>query len=252
MPASRTVYTARFETPDRIPRGESWVLACPVWFDGALVVPASGTATLFNANGDSVSTGAVTVVSSIAEFTVTVAATEQLGERWRVEWELTLPGPVTRKFRNTAALVLNGLYPVITDQDLFRRSSALDYNNSDRVITDRTDYQDFLDEAWIWLDGKLVAQGRRPQLIMSSTDLREVHINKTLELIYRDLSQRNADAYLDTANDYRKLALDAWGVLAFVYDDSESGQADSNKRQPAVAVVWLNGRATGNGYGWGV
>ncbi len=254
MTASRTVYTARFQAPDRIEQNASWTVACPVYYEAALVVPSAGTCTVYNANGDTVKTGAVSVVSSVAELTIDAADTvsEDLGERWRIEWELTLPGPVTFTTRNTAALVLMTLSPVICDEDLFRRSSALDYGNADRVITDVTDYQSFREEAWIWLDAKLVAKGRRPQLIMSSTDLRDVHILKTLELIYRDLSQRNADAYLDTASDYGTDATAAFNSLAFIYDGDEDGQADSDKRKPAVGSVWLNGRATGIGgfYGY--
>ena len=250
MTASRTIYTARFETPDRIERGASWTLACPVYREGALVTP-TGTCTVFNAANESVKTGAITVVSDVAEFTLDISDTtsQQLGERWRVEWQLTVDGQV-RTFRNTASLVLRGLYPVITDLDLFRRSTALDPSNDDRYITDRTNYQDFIDEAWVWLDALLVGKGRRPQLIMSSTDLRETHINKTLELVYRDLSQRNDDAYLGTADAYQLEAMKAWGSLAFIYDADEDGHADSDKRKPAVGSVWLNGRARGNTRGF--
>lgn len=247
MTASRTVFTARFETPDRIERGTDWTVACPVFLDAALVTPgASSTVEVFNESDVLVASGVVTVVADVAEFTIlgSLTADEQLGEQWRIEWALEVSIGITRKFRNTASLVLRGLYPVIADLDLFRRSSALDPANSDRVITDRTSYQDVREEAWVWLDGMLVKKGRRPQLIMSSTDLREVHINKVLEMVYRDLSQRNEDAYLSTANTYQTLALQAFNALAFIYDADEDGHAENEKRVPAFGSIWLNGRGS--------
>ena len=249
MTASRTVYTARFQTPDRIQRGLAWTVACPVYFGAALVTPLSGTCTVTNASGEQVAQGAITEVADVAEFTILANETtgQDLGERWLVSWSLSLTGSIPLTTRNTAALVLVGLLPVIADADLFRRSTALDYGNPDRVITDATSYQEFREEAWVWLDYMLVGKGRRPQLIMSSTDLRECHINKTLELIYRDLSQRNADAYLDTANRYESLALSAFGALRMVYDDNEDGQADSNERKSAGGVLWLGSRGTRRG-----
>ena len=248
-----TIYTARFQIPDRIERGTDWLVQCPVWYAGALVAPVSGTCTVYNASNEVAATGPISITASVAEFTVTGASTtgQTLGERWRVEWALTLTGGPVRVFRNTAALVLRGLYPVITDQDLYRRSSALDPANVDRVITDQSDYQAYIDEAWVWLDGMLVRKGRRPQLIMSSTDLRETHITKTLGLIFRDLSQRNVDTYADWATRYETQALEAFNACAFVYDDDEDGHADNEKRKPAVGSIWTNGRAPGNTWGWG-
>ena len=245
MTVSRTVYTARFQTPDRIQRNLAFVVSCPVYFNAALVVPSAGTCTVYNANNDAVKTGSVTVVSSVAEFTIAAVdtATQDLGEGWRIEWSLTLPGPVTLDARNTAALVFRELRPVIADVDLFRRATSLDYGNPDRVITDATSYQDFREEAWVWLDGKLVGKGRRPQLIMSSTDLRECHISKTLALIYGDLSQRGADVYIDIANSYESAALSAFQDLRFIYGD-EDGQTVSTKRKSAVGSFWLGSRSS--------
>ena len=242
MSTSETLYTARLSS-DWIERGRAQTIKCPVYRDGALAVPASGTVSVFNAAGAAVvGAQAVTVASSVAEYTLSAGSTtgESLGLGWRIEWTLALPDSVSHVFRVDAGLVRRRLYPVISDVDLKRRHSDLD----DLRSADASSYQDFLDEAWQDLIDRLSARGSLPFLIMEPGALRRCHLFHTLQLIFLDFSSSAGDGrYLDLAEQYRKEFEDAWGQLRFSYDYDHDGEADKDgqEKKSPHAVVWLGG-----------
>jgi len=237
--------SARLLAPYLIERGKDQLIKCPLYQDGALVVPASGTIDLVDpSNVKQVDGAAVTVSGSIAQYTVLAALTSplSLGEGWRVDWSLTIAGDV-HDFRNDAALVRRSLYPVLTDDDLYRRVSALNPSNP-AVIHSLTTFQDYRDEAWAEIGGRLIARGNRPNLIMSPNSMRSPHMNLTLALIFDDFSTRLNDAYREHADYYRREYKESFAELDFLYDSSDSGQADSvTTRRAAVPTVWTCGRA---------
>ncbi len=247
MPLASTDYTARFTLPDMIERGKDVTLTCPVYFDGALVAPASGTFSLYEGDVAKVDAQAVTVTGSQAEYTVTAAtlSSEALGEEWRVEWALTIGGEVYT-FRNDAALVRRQLYPVISNVDLFRRASSLDPAGNAPITTfAAADFQDFLDESWAEINLRLLGNGNRPNLVMSPSSLRDVHLYLTLAIIFEDLATRLQDSYEVRADAFRRQYEASWARLRFLYDDGDDGVPDERSRRNASASVWLGGSARG-------
>lgn len=245
MGGSQTTWTtARFLTPDYLVRGQDNALSCPLWADGALVAPTSGTVSIYDtSNALVVDSAAVTVAGSIATYTVSAAtlpSTLSLGMGWRVEWTLTVSSVAT-VYRNAAGLVRSRLAPVITDADLFRRVSGLNPNGS-APISSLTDYQDYIDEAWVTLHGKLTGKGSLPHLIMEPSALREPHLLLTLAGIFEDLRTRLNETYADQAREYRDRFDRAWGELAFEYDTGDSGQSDGRRKRAATPTIWLCGR----------
>lgn len=240
--ATASSLTARFLLPDQLERGRPNALSCPVWQGGALVAPASGTVTIYDGGGAVlVSAAAVTVTGSIATHSYTPAATIGYSEGWRVEWSLVIAG-VTHVFRNDAALVRAVLHSPITDADLFRRVSALDPAGA-APISSLTDYQDFLDEAHAIIQLRLIANGNRPNLILSPSALREAYITLALALIFGDFETRLSETYADRSAEYRRQYERAWADLRFAYaaTDEATGAA-SLRRRSASPVVWLTSR----------
>ncbi len=241
-------HTVRFPLPDLIVRGRDHVVYAPVYLDGALVAPTSATMTLYDANGTAVlSAVAATVLApTVARYTITAATTTSLtlGERWRVEWAITLSDGTVLRPRNDAALVRNGLWPVVSDVDLFRRCKALDPNGT-APISSPTDYQDELDEAWTELQLRLIALGNRPNLIMEPSALRQAHLYLTLAIIFEgQLRSRLDEAYREDAAEFRRQYDAAWAGLSPRYDVSDAGAADT-RRRPATPSVWLCSRDGG-------
>ena len=99
MSATPTNYSARFRLPTLIQRGVTQRIACPIYRDGALVAPISGTITIRDAAGALVvDAAAVSVVSSIAEYAVTTSSTIDLEEGWQVVWTFVIDAATTLTF----------------------------------------------------------------------------------------------------------------------------------------------------------
>jgi len=244
--ATTTFTSARFLTPDYLVRGQDNALSCPLWADGALVAPSGGTVSVYDAsNNVVVNAAAVTVAGSIATYAVpagVLPTTLALGMGWRVEWTLTV-GSVATMYRNAAGLVRSRLVPVVTDRDLFRRVSGLNPALGAAALSaELTDYQDYIDEAWVTLHGKLTAKGSLPHLIMEPSALREPHLLLTLALIFEDFRTRLDETHGERAASYWQQYELSWRDLRFEYDSTDSGQSDGRTKRSPQPTIWLCSR----------
>lgn len=232
--------TARLPLPDLIVQAQEHRLECPLYRDGALVAPVSGTVTVYDANGRAVvDAQAVTITDSVATYTVPAALTSgrARGMGWRVLWSLTLADGSVVTPRNDAALVRTLLYPVVTDADLIARAPALNPAVNHR-ISKNENYQPFLDEAWLEIQQRLIATGNRPNLVTTPHALRSVHLYLTLSLIFDDLAARMDGHYGERAAHYRALYREAWASLNLSKDVDDDGVADE-QAAPAEPIWWF-------------
>lgn len=238
------VYTARFPGPRFIVRNVAETIELRVYRDGALVTPSAVTVSVYDANKTAIVDAQVATVSaSVASYTIPAASTADLslGQGWSIKWTATVAGQVINPI-NDAALVRRQLWPVVTDLDLFRRASSLDPSSS-TVITSLSNYQDYIDEAWVEITNRIVNSGRRPNLVLSPYSFRECHLYLTLALIFEDLSTRLNEAYELRAQQYREQYRSAWKEVKALMDDDEDGFADDpHHRTAADPTVWLGGR----------
>tara|TARA_Y100001963_G_scaffold22945_1_gene30213 strand:+ start:120 stop:887 length:768 start_codon:yes stop_codon:yes gene_type:complete len=243
-------YTARIPFPDYLERGRTQLVRLEVYRDGALVSPTSGTFSLYDASHVAqIDAAAVTIASSRAQYSINAAslpASLPVGEGWQEEWALTFSDGVTRTFRRSAALVLRAVHPVITDADLLACYSDLD----DLRPSDMSSYQGPIDEAWRQIIGRLVGRGRFPYLILDPWSLREIHLETTLSLIFRDFASSIGEGrYLDLAESHKKTAASAWRSLSFDYDTDHDGKSDGKgKRTSYEPVIYLSNAPRGR---WG-
>lgn len=242
-----TTPTARFQTPDMLERDLDSELTLDVWESGAVITDASTTGTVtVTDQGGTVRDGPAAFVSTTGRpvYTITAAVLSGLDydDGWTIEWDVTLVTGEEYKFRNEAALVRRKLYPVVTDQDLYRRASSLDPAGAN-PITSVTDYQDYIEEAWVTIQLRLWSAGNRPNLILSPSALRDTHLFLTLELVFRDLATRLNEAYLDHSDRYHDMYEASWSALKFRYDTgAEDGTSTDDSRKSAKSTVWLCGR----------
>lgn len=244
---STTQITARFLTADYLVQGQDNPLSCPLWRDGALVAPtqAGSTVTVYDTANQVVVTAAVVVAGNIATYTLPAALVPtslSRGMGWRVVWSLVIAGvtPSPFPFRNNAGLVRSPLSPMITDADLFRKESGLNPAGT-APISSLTDYQDFIDEAWVEIHGLLVGKGSLPHLVMEPSALRSVLLNLTLHGIFEDFRTRLNETWKEKAVDYHAKFEKAWDGLTFEYDRSDSGQSDGRRKKSASLPVFLGG-----------
>lgn len=250
MSGTTTTYvTARFLTPDYIVQGQDNALSCPLWRDGALVAPtqSGSTITIYDSGNNAIVSGAaVTVAGSIATYTLlasSIPSSLTRGMGWRIEWSLIVSGvsPSPSVYRNSAGLVRSQLSPVVTDADLFRRVSGLNPTSA-APLSSLTDYQDYLDEAWVTIHGLLTGKGSLPHLIMEPTALREPMICLALSLIFDDFRTRmDSDKWGEQAKEYHARFEKAWSNLVFEYDTAGTGQSDGRRKRSANPTLWLGG-----------
>jgi hypothetical protein len=239
MPLTDQRHTVRLPLPDMIVRDRAHTIAAPVYVDGTTAVtPASWSVAVYDPSNTSVETG--TGSSSAASHTIGSGdlSSYALGDGWRVEWVITLSDGTVLTPRNDAMLVRCGLWPVVGDVDLIRRWPALDPSGTAK-ITSSADYQDFLDEAWTEIQLRLIADGRRPYLVMEPSALRRVHLYLAAALIFENEATRMNAAWADRAMQCRADYERAWSELDPRTDPDDSGRADG--RQSASPPVFLSG-----------
>ena len=201
-------------------------------------------------DGDAVvNEAAVVVVAGRATYAlaaVTVPATLTLSDRWQERWTLLI-GTETLVFWRDAALVLRRLHPVVTDQDLIDLHAEL---ASWWGPGDQTG-QPYIDAAWAEIQGRLLGQGRRPELVMSPWSLRTAHLALSLSRAFRDFhasaGAAGAGKYKELADGYSVEYEAAWSRLVFSYDsgeDDEVAEADQDTAASPVLMLVTPGRWT--------
>jgi len=132
---------------------------------------------------------------------------------------------------------------VLTEPDLLRRHNSLDRLRPANLAN----YGTYLQEAWDEIQIRLLEGGRRPQLIMSPWSLRQVHIDKTLEIIYRDFMTLAGDGnYAKLAEFYGEQFEANWNKLVLTYDyDEEGSPGDAEEGVAVEPVTYLTAGPSG-------
>lgn len=240
MTTTDTAYSARFELPDFIEQYRNNTLKCRVYRAGELVSPVSGTVSIYDASNVAFKSAvSVTISSSVATYSILASdmSSQPRGEGWRIEWTLTMPDGIVHVFRNDAAIVKARLYAPITEADLYRRCPAIDPSGN-APLTSQSNFASFIDESWVMIQHKLINKGNRPNLIMTPSALRSVHIALTLALIFDDMASRDNLSFADRAKAYHDEYEEEWDELRFEYDTTDDGDSDSRKKQSAVRSIW--------------
>jgi hypothetical protein len=242
-PTGITTYSARVAYPSLLVLGRDTVVQLPVYHDGALVVPASGTYTLVAIGGNSIVSAAVSIVSSVATYTIsaaTLANSLPLGEGYVEVWLLSFTGEAAaREFRRTAALAKCPVFPVVTDLDLIGEYDALADQRTGRMAN----FQGPIDQAWKVIITRLIQEGRLPYMVRTPDALREAHLHLSLAKLFQSFGL-NADG-----NHWRELAKieqeryeKSWAASSVQLDQDQDGLVDNPfARASSSGVVSLNG-----------
>ncbi len=241
MTWSGSPYSVRFPLPELLEVGKDTTVTCSVYDGAELATMTAATVTLYTPAGVVVVGPTVaSIVDGVPTAVVTAASLsgQTRGDGYRISWLVTIGGEVY-EFDNECSLVRRRLPPVVTDQDLYARVSALNPASA-APITSRTTFRPEREEAWVCVQSRLLAKGRRPHLVLTPAALREVHLTTTLAIIFENESGRNADRAADKAMEYRAQSVAAWADLRLVYDEKDDdGSASSSTRQPTVTSIWL-------------
>lgn len=203
-------------------REQAMSVSLPVYSSGStLSMITSGTFTLYDQSKTVLTTGAITIASGIATYTVpALPVTTSLTDMAQEEWSLVIGG-VTEVFRRDAFICLRLLHPVVSEPMLKRLVADLDNLRPPTI----TSYQPYLDEAWGVINRVLLQSGKRPYLIMNEYALADWHKHLTLESIFMDFETYMGEGrYAKRAEDHRRQAQVAFDSLKFEYDLAEANQ----------------------------
>ena len=224
----------RYQLPRMIEQGKVQTLSLPLYEGGLRVAPSVGTFNLYRPGGDLALTQAVANLGS-NDISLLAADTssEERGEHWLEEWVLTVAGEVIT-FRREAALVRRVLYSTISDADLERVHPGL----SAYLPSSQTTWEAQREEAFDQLQARLLGAGNRPNLIIGSWALRNVHLYWTLFLVAEVLRMESSGRWAKLAEDWGSRVEAEWSSLQFQYDDDDDGTADGE--EAAVPTLLLS------------
>ena len=90
------------------------------------------------------------------------------------------------------------------------------------------------------LNRDLIKRGRRPELVLDSYALIDMHIFKTLELVFKDASTYVGDGrYHELMSFYAAEYREEWTTIQFRYDRGQDGAIDDAQLEAATPSIWL-------------
>jgi hypothetical protein len=92
------------------------------------------------------------------------------------------------------------------------------------------------------LIGKLYGLGHWPYLILDPWSLRETHLHRTLELVWRDYGSTAGEgsSYLTLANDHARQAHFAFKAVTFRYDSDLTGLLVNNEQRSGHRPIFTS------------
>ena len=221
-----THYAARLVDPGyAIERGRNNLITCPVYDGATLTAPASGTCTVRTSDG-TISSGAVTVASSVAEYTITSASMANLdySDDVSVEWALVMPDGVVHTFRSEGAICRVAGQQRVTVADLYRLEPYLNPSSGGAVWSQSG--VDQCIEAHLEVETELWLAGRRPYLVVSQAALRRIELLTALRMCCEALSTTGRQTFIDKAARYAEQVQRTKQQATLHYDTSGDGRID--------------------------
>jgi hypothetical protein len=239
----------RVRIPDVLERGKAFAAELPIYRDGSLVEPASGTFRLVDeSDNEVIASSAVTITDSIATYSISASqlpSTLAYSDSYTQYWDLLLPDGETYSFKRPCALARSALYPVVSDIDLEGEYSSIE----NLLGAGKTSFQDKIDEAWVRLVQRVRDMGSLEYLIMTPQSLRSAHMNLTLYLIFKDaasVGMGQDSTYMDHAREHREMYERDFKTLQFKYDEDQDGGVD-DKRRAGYPII-MTSRPPRNSY----
>jgi hypothetical protein len=236
----------KFSAPEGLPRmikrGDDQTLDV-TWFENnAAIVGTVTAATLTLKQGTTVLLDNVAATTfggptHSATFDLLAATTSALSfsDTMMEIWTLTA-GTTTVTARRSGHLVRSILYPMVTDSDLIARHARL----ADIRPPTLPDFSSYINLAWEILNRDLLKKGRRPELILDSYALFDMHVFKSLEMVFRDAITFVGDGrYHDLADMYADKYIQEWDNVQFRYDRNQDDALEDNEREAASPSIWL-------------
>ena len=223
-------------TEDQVVQDKTYPIEVKVYEGGVQKVPSSATITVKDAAGTALVTAqAVSVaISGTMTYTLPAANTADLIEDGIIELTYIISA-ITYLAVFLYDVVLNKLKPTIIDQDLKNYAPQL----ADEIWSEQTNFDTQIQEAFRVIKRNIKDKGRRPHMLIDGSQLREVHIIKTMELIYFDFSKAVNDIFWEKYLVMKERYGELFDKLAIKYDSDEDGLIEEDERKEVLGQITL-------------
>lgn len=206
--------------------------------DGQQAIITEATLTIKDGSRVLVEDSATVVADGVASYSLDADTSSgwSLTDALLLLWTVTVDGQVY-KYRQAADVVLYDYTPTITVTDALKLAPSLG------ALVDGGSYEalaNLLDQTSGEIQRKLRSKGRRPNLIVDSWALADIHMSLFLwrgfVLVANSLGD---DRYRQAAEDYRQEYESYWASTQFRYDETESNstaQADVRAVVPQLVL----------------
>jgi hypothetical protein len=224
-----TLYQIRTPAPVLLERGRAHVRTIEVYRGGSLSAPSAATYALLDETGATVKSGAASIVSSVATYTlaaVDLPSTLALGEGYQERWVLTLADGSVRHVRRDVSVALFSLFPPV-DQAAIISGEYPDLLHD--LGPNVASLDGFLDAAWYHVVRRLHKHGSWPGIVVEASDVYDWHLHVTCHRIFKALALAPGtenERFADLREYHDTEAKNAESSLRIKVDRDASGLAD--------------------------
>lgn len=209
-------------------RGRAVVTKIETRLGANKVAPVSGTYTLVAPDGTTVATGAISVVSDVATYSLSAGdlpATLGMGGGYRERWLCTFSDGTVTEGQRPAYIAREPLYCPTTQADLDARIPGI----AGLLNVSSENLQGWIDLAWADTLQRLLSAGRWPDAIVDVDSLAPGV--RELALAYAfDAFKTSSSEYGMYATEHRKNAESLLGSARYHVDLDQDGKADDERR----------------------
>jgi hypothetical protein len=222
-------------TDDQAVQDYAFPVEVKIYEDGVQLVPTSATITINDPDGTAeVIAAAMTVAAGVGTLTypLTATYTADLWENAIIEVDYVI-ATVHYKAVFFFDVVLNALKCSVIDADLKSYAPLL----ATVIWNTQTTYDKQIQEAFRAIKRDVKNKGKRPSMLIDGTQIRELIILKTFELICFDFAKNTEDIWWARYQKYRDAYVAAFASLTIKYDEDESGTVDTDEEGTPLGQV---------------
>jgi len=197
-----------------------------------------GTWAIKNSSDTTLTSGSLDIlVNGSAEFEITTSL--PIGEYY-IQFDFTTEGHGSHDAESFSArnelFICKAIFkPTVIPSDIYAKAPSLNPASASTVSSYTSDdFATFIDTCWNDITNELISMGKRPQMIISPTQLKVWHIAKVLALVYEDFGSRNNEIYLQLSDKWKAEAKKAKESLSIKYEGDVSG-----RRRKITNTLWM-------------
>lgn len=213
-------------TDDQAVKGYDYPVEVKVYTAGVQVVPTSATIVIKDPDGDEVKASTAMSIATGGTMTSTVAKAllDTLWENAIIEIDYVV-ATVHSKAVFFFDCVLNALKCNIVDNDLKAYAPLL----ATLIWSTQTTYAPQKLEAFNIIKRMIKDKGHRPSMLIDGSQIRELLILKTFEMICFDFAKSKDDIWYARYEKYAEAFKMRFDALQIKYDEDESGTIDEEE-----------------------